>query len=79
MTKKFFDLKFVWYFRVLTNDFIFLIMDEISIKKCFEEEINRILFDEKFQEIYCICAGSLYAVFAVRRGICRRSGRTHDI
>ena len=22
---------------------------------------------------------SLYAVFAVRRGICRRSGRTHDL
>ncbi len=57
LTKKFFDLKFVWYFRVLTNDFIFLIMDEISIKKCFEEEINRILFDEKFQEIDVIKRG----------------------
>ena len=28
LTKKFFDLKFVWYFRVLTND-----SDKISSKK----------------------------------------------
>ncbi len=31
---------------------------------------------KKFQEIYCICAGSLYAVFLERIGICGRKTPT---